>query len=228
MLLIAIALLPERGRAVASIAGFGRRLPEFEAFHPGLAVSMAAVGSALAVAWYVLDRRREGPSPSRLVPVAAVGAAALVASGRLSVGAVGVVAVGVVLVAGFGLLSPAALRPDSPMVPAYLVVSMIGVWAAVPDTEPALVLGGIVVPSVVLGRCRQPAVIDRVVGIALVVLAAWSGSAGRSEIVGGLGCVGLLALPPRLEVATRLRAPTLFVVHLAVVVVSSRVVTRIV
>jgi hypothetical protein len=101
------------------------------------------------------------------------------------------------------------------------LIGLGGVWAAVPDTEPALALGA-TLTMVAAGRAFEhspPLRVDRISWIVLIVAAAGWGSAGWPQWVGGLACVGILGLPGPVRVVST-------VVQLAVVVLASRWVTR--
>lgn len=122
--------------------------------------------------------------------------------------------------------------------PMLLAVSVVGVYFTVPDTEEALVLLGSSLPLVLLA---WPLPLVRLgaggamVATALLTWVVATGGFGRqSSIVGGLACLGLLALEPATRMVRRHRwveyiptnlwaAPCLALVHLAFVTVASRV-----
>jgi hypothetical protein len=198
-------------------------LDQLERFHPTLALQSAAIGAVLAGLWMVTGAQRRG---GRIGLAAAVATAALVYHGFLPVGPAGILA-------GAGLLVIASDRTrDSPLVGAWTAVSLVGVWAAVPDTEAPLIVAAIVAVPVAGGLVRRSSASDRVAAMVLVVVAARIGSAGRDEFIGGIGCVGLLAsvpLPLRRHLTVRparRRDIALLVTHTGLVLVASRVLTR--
>jgi hypothetical protein len=101
------------------------------------------------------------------------------------------------------------------------LVSLGGVWAGVPDTEPAVILGGaVLVPALVGLIAGRGSCADRIAYLTAVTLAAWLGAAGVPSLVAGVACVGLLAWP------ARTRTVPAVVAHTLVVTISSRVVSR--
>jgi hypothetical protein len=93
------------------------------------------------------------------------------------------------------------------LLPALLAVAAAGIWATVPDVEAALVLLGAAVPLALLGRPgplagRLPGaaafgVAGSVAVAAVLVWTVASGGAARpGSVVGGLACLGLLAVEP--------------------------------
>ena len=93
------------------------------------------------------------------------------------------------------------------LLPALLAVTAAGIWATVPDVEAALVLLGAAVPLALLGRPgplagRLPGaaafgVAGSVAVAAVLVWTVASGGAARpGSVVGGLACLGLLAVEP--------------------------------
>jgi hypothetical protein len=84
--------------------------------------------------------------------------------------------------------------------PVLLAVSVAGVYATVPDTERALTALGAALPLALLGwpwplSALGPAGAYAATGVLLWVMAA--GSDGRgSAVVGGVACLGLLAVEP--------------------------------
>ena len=84
--------------------------------------------------------------------------------------------------------------------PVFLAISVAGVYATVPDTEPALVALGAAVPLALLGWPRPLASLGPVgayaaAGVLLWVVAA-GGAARGSAMVGGVACLGLFAVEP--------------------------------
>ena len=99
-----------------------------------------------------------------------------------------------------------ALRADRPpgchplgewVLPATLV-SLIGVWAAVPDTEPALAAGCVLAPfamaRVLNHRSAGPA--GTAALLVMVIGSVWVGSAGWGRALATLSTVGMVAVAP--------------------------------
>lgn len=182
-----------------------------DAYHPAMASAGAAVGIAAAL-W---QRGRDGRAlPATATAVAAVVAAVAVASMHpLDAGAFVAVIVAVRAVAA---------RPDDPDLGFLLAVSTVGVWLAVADTEVAVTIAATSVGAAIVGGRRFSTTGDRVAAVLLVVVAAAGGSGGRAEIVGGLGCVGLLLDRPRPTPGPTAVRWTTLGAHVAVVAFASR------
>jgi len=175
---LAAGLLP--GLAAALLCRWpGWRRRERPPAVAGLALALAAV-AGLALAGAPAD---PGPPWPVLVAAAAAVAAALAAFDRRW--------------AGLGLP------------PVLLAVTAAGIWATVPDVEAALVLLGACLPMAVLGRpgplagrASGPAplafgVAGSVAVAGVLVWVVATGGAGRpGSVVGGLACLGLLAVEP--------------------------------
>ena len=136
------------------------------------------------------------------------------------------------------------------LLPALLAVAAAGIWATVPDVEAALVLLGAAVPLALLGRPgplagRLPGaaafgVAGSVAVAAVLVWTVASGGAARpGSVVGGLACLGLLAVEPVVRLLDpRRRSPldplegrpglawAALTVQLVLVAVAARVVGR--
>lgn len=192
-------------------------------YHPGLALFAGAVGLLIAL-WLTAQRARrgvEGDGGGRLAGSGAVGVGLATLLGFVPLG-IGIVAAVGAVAAGAGLR-----RADSRVVGVLGFISLVGVWAAVPDTEPALVVAGVIGVPVLLRRFTDCTIGDRVALVLLVAVTAWIGSAGRVEIVGGLGCVAMLGIGSRRSgERSDSGGGALLFTHLALVVISSRVVTR--
>jgi hypothetical protein len=84
--------------------------------------------------------------------------------------------------------------------PVLLAVSVVGVYFTVPDTEQALVALGAALPLAFLGWPWPLAALGRAGAYAATGLLLWviaAGGVGRgSAVVGGLACLGLLAMEP--------------------------------
>jgi hypothetical protein len=124
--------------------------------------------------------------------------------------------------------------------PVLLTVSLLGVYATVPDTEMALVAVGVALPLSLLGWPWPLAAWGRAGALAVAGSLLWvvaSGGVGRgSAVIGGIACLGLLAVEPiarrlhphRRSVLSRLPdgplgAPVVAAVQLPLVYVASRV-----
>jgi len=136
------------------------------------------------------------------------------------------------------------------LLPALLAATAAGIWATVPDVEAALVLLGAAVPLILLGRPgplagRLPGaaafgVAGSVAVAAVLVWTVASGGAARpGSVVGGLACLGLLAVEPAVRLLDpRRRSPldplegrpglawAALAVQLVLVAVAARVVGR--
>jgi hypothetical protein len=80
------------------------------------------------------------------------------------------------------------------------LVSLVGVWASVPDTEPALVAGMLLAP-VAATRCRRdesPGPVGTGLLVAIIVGAAWVGAAERVAPLCTATAVGAVLMAPLL------------------------------
>jgi hypothetical protein len=119
----------------------------------------------------------------------------------------------------------------------YAVVSLGGVWAAVPDTEMPLVVAGAALPGLVLSVLWPEGTIASGASfVGLLLWAAAEGARGRpAAFLAAIGCLGLLLVAPVADWASRsvgphvVRLPRVasnvvrFGLHVAVVVVCARV-----
>ena len=138
------------------------------------------------------------------------------------------------------------------LAPVLLAVTAAGVWAVVPDVEAALPLAGAALPMAVLGwppllagraPGRPPPAYGLAGSVAVAAVLVWAvaaGGAGRpGSVVGGLACLGLLAVEPAVRgLDPRRRSPldplerrprlawAALAAQLALVAVASRVVGR--
>ena len=191
--------------------------------HLGLAAESGAVALGFAVLGVAAGRVGPRKSARHVGMLGTVGIAVAAVLWHRSV----VVAVVAVLVAvGSGVAS--ACRCTTARATLLLAaMSLAGVWAAVPDTEAPLVAAVAAVVAVAIADAVgvRPTWGDRAVAVGLVVLTAVVGAAGRSEVVGGLACLGLLVVPIPRRPRPGAGAATIGV-HAAIVVVASRGVTR--
>jgi hypothetical protein len=214
----------------------------------GLAFGAAALlVGALAFTWRRARRGGVVATLAGLAPAAAgvgaLAAAGVVPAGR-EAGLAPAVAVAAALVAGALLADFDRRRHDGLALPLW-AVTVAGVWATVPDVEAAVVVLGAALPPALLG---WPSPLARggvvalgpagaLAGAGLLVWVVATDGAGRpGSMVGGLACLGVLAVEP---VARRLagRGPhdpggrplpplPLATAHLALVAVAARVVGR--
>jgi hypothetical protein len=222
----------------------------FAGRHDDLAVGLAFGAAAAVLAWTATRaRRRTGRGGilavlAGLAPAVAAAAALAVAGGDPAgrePGLAPAVAVAAAVAAGALLADFDRRRRDGLAWPLW-AVSVAGVWATVPDVESAVVLLGAAVAPALLG---WPSPLARTgplsLGVAgslasaglLVWVVATDGAARPGSMVGGLACLGVLAVEP---LARRLggRGPggrplpalPLAAAHLALVAVAARVVGR--
>jgi len=155
----------------------------------------------LGTAVVALDRW--GPTWLRSRTFALVGAVALGCSVRL-----GSVELPVALVLAVALLSvreraaagedPVSQHPTGPLAPALVVASLVGVWASVPDVEPALAAGACLMPVAVwwwVGR-RRVGSTETAVLTSVVLAAAVLGSAGWPVVLAASATVGMVLVAP--------------------------------
>jgi hypothetical protein len=225
----------------------------------GLLAGLAAALACLAV-WAWRRRHRPGaPTPVVGVALAAAGGAGIVAATdppatlALPLPWIAVVAgVAGALLAGFD-----RRWRGHGLAPLLLAVSAVGVYATVPDVEWALVVVGAALPLTLLGwpgplapggvggprrrdgPAQPPPSLGVAGSLATAALLAWTvaaGGAGRpGSVVGGLACLGVLAVEPlarlldprhRSALARPRVAWTALAAHLVLVAVAARVVGR--
>lgn len=114
------------------------------------------------------------------------------------------------------------------LAPVVYAVTAVGLYATVPDTDFALVLGGVLVPYALVS-IAGPAVRTGAAGAAglagaVCVVAAIGGYGRPSAIIGGVGCLALLYLAPLL--VTRASRAVLVVVQVVLVWFAARVAGR--
>ena len=138
------------------------------------------------------------------------------------------------------------------LLPVLLASTAAGIWATVPDVEAALVLFGAAVPMTVLGRPGPlahrwagppPARFGVAGSVAVAGVLVWAvatgGAARPGSVVGGLACLGLLAVEPAVRLLDPARRSPLdplerrpglawaaLAVQLVLVAVAARVVGR--
>lgn len=149
--------------------------------------------------------------------------------GDLSAGTVGRVGWGLALAAGLLAARGVPHLPPGPFGPGLVLLSALGVWAAVPETSVVLLATGgalgVTAVGAATGRWPSPgALTTMVVGAALA--AALGASGDRHALVGGLLCLatfGVLGLRPPARGA---RPPSdlavALLLHLGSVVVAAR------
>jgi len=194
-----------------------------------LSLSGLVAGLGGGLAWRAIGRRRWGGLPFVLAVLAAARHTGrsdwFTLDRRTTVAAV------VLILAGAGtvlLLKDRTVRWEA--VAAGSLMSAAGVWAGVPETGPALLVGGALTglsAAAVVTRCRW-APTGGAGAVAILGWAAVSGAAGRPwAMVGGALCTGVAPwlIVGRLIPASarlRLRRGWLLPAHLAVVVLAAR------
>ena len=238
MKLVRFPPLPLGFHQVGSLgAGLAERLGRY---HPELAARGLLVGLLVAIGFAIVGR---GPVVGRLALVVVVSVVAQIYHGVVALAVGPGFAALLIVVAAIKALAPAPPpRADVALLGPLLLISLAGVWAAVPDTEPALIAAAVLVAPLCAGQLHPARSIDRVAAIAAVVVAGVAGSQGADGhgLVGGLTCVGLMIAPLRriqrpaitpVEIGVTFSvehrvAGRVAALHLAVVFVSARVLTR--
>lgn len=166
----------------------------------GVAAALACLGAAAM--------RRQLAVPVAGLALAAATAAGLAVTGAPADPALGRPALAAIAAAVAAVLAAFDRRwRGLGLLPALLAVTAAGIWACVPDVEGPLVLLGAVLPLTLLGRpgplaSRWPGAVGFGVAgsaavAAVVVWVVATGGAGRpGSVVGGLACLGLLAVEP--------------------------------
>ncbi len=172
-----------RGEPEGSLATFVDR------YHLGLALVALLAGAVVAAP----DRRL--PAVSRR----AVGLAALVGAllgGRGIDGAV-------IWCLFLALVAALPDRGEPPHVleqwaVPFALVSLVGIWTAVPDTEPPLALACALAPVALAWVVRKRSVgpVGTAALVAGVVGAVWVGSAGRTAVLVSVVALGMVAIAP--------------------------------
>lgn len=215
------------------VLGFGLALHEAFGFPVEVAVSLvllAAVGACGKAARF--------PGWCSVVAAAPAGWLLVTHGGLVDVDWIRI-AVGVAAVVGGIAVADFDRRWASTSAgPMLLGVSVVGVYYTVPDTEEALVLLGVTLPILLLTwpvpLLRLGSAGAMVATGALTWVVAKGGFGRQSSIVGGLACLGLLALEPLSKLIRQhgwvqliprylWAAPTLATIHLAFVTMASRV-----
>lgn len=91
-----------------------------------------------------------------------------------------------------------AHHPLDPLTAVLTVASLVGVWSAVPDTEPAMAAGAVLAPMALV-RIRNSRVVTPAAWLALCVMvlgATWVGSAGWPSAMAVACAVGLVGTAP--------------------------------
>ena len=164
-------------------------------------IVIGVVGVALGLGVLLVDRW--GPVWLRARVFALVGAVALGCSVQL--GSVDLPVALVLAVAMLSVRERAAVGEDAdsqhplgPLAPALVVASLVGVWASVPDVEPALA-GGACLTPVAIGwwlRRRRVGPAETAVLTSIVLAAAVLGSAGWPVVVAACATVGMVLVAP--------------------------------
>ncbi len=212
------------GRVAARIGGLcfvaasGSALARTEGLTDGLVVGLVALVVAGALSAFVPR------SSSRVV----VGALLAVPGAWIVVHAEGMPEIGWIRgLLGVGIVLGAALASDLDRRwrdigagPVLMAISVLGVYATVPDTEQALVLLGASLPLALPGLIGSPSSLSSLGpagAFGAVGLLAWvvgvGGAARTSAIVGGLACLGLFVVEPVAHASTREPARVLADLH---------------
>lgn len=93
---------------------------------------------------------------------------------------------------------PASAHPLGRYTAALTVVSLAGVWSAVPDTEPALAVGLVLAPMALVRAVRGPSAGPAATAALVVAVsgAVWVGSAGWGAALATFVAVGVVAVGP--------------------------------
>lgn len=81
------------------------------------------------------------------------------------------------------------------------IVSLVGVWASVPDTEPALAAGAVLAPlALALAAAHRPVGPVGTVALGVAVLGpVWVGSAGWGAALATVSAIGVVAAAPLVD-----------------------------
>jgi hypothetical protein len=193
-----VGLLMAAGGALAlhaRVSPAPGRLLRDPALPEGLAIGLVV----LACAGLVVDLTGW---PSTAAAVLAVPGALLIAATAdlVDVGWVRLTVAGMIVLGGWCVASFDARWRRPPVAPALFVLSAVGIYFTVPDTEEAMVLLGVAVPLALLGWPLGLGALGTGGSFAATGLLCWTVAAGgygrRSSIVGGLACLGLLVVEP--------------------------------
>ena len=125
--------------------------------------------------------------------------AALVASTTTS-GMVRVVSFTVTVLGGAAVVEWPSWRPASPVGPALLAITAVGVYGCTPDTERAVVVLGVALAVGCTGWPVRVTAVGSAGAAAFVGLVAWlagtDGVARSGSVVGASACIGVLAFVP--------------------------------
>jgi hypothetical protein len=168
---------------------------------------LGAAATLLCLAVWAWQRGRAAPAPVVGLALAAAGAAGITAADVPAALALRPVWIAVLAgVAGLLLADFDRRWRRQGLAAPLLAVSAAGIYLTVPDVEAAVVVLGAALPLVLLGwpvpfwRAHPPPSLGLAGALAAAGLLVWtvaSGGAGRpGSVVGGLGCLGVLALEP--------------------------------
>jgi hypothetical protein len=164
-------------------------------------IVIGVVGVALGVGVLLVDRW--GPVWLRARVFALVGAVALGCSvqlGSVDLPVALVLAVAMLLVRERAAVGEDAdsQHPLGPLAPALVVASLVGVWASVPDVEPALAGGACLTPVAIWWwlRRRRVGPAETAVLTSIVLAAAVLGSAGWPVVLAACATVGMVLVAP--------------------------------
>ena len=196
-----------------------------ERYHLVLAAWAAGAGLLFAVA------SRFAPSVVQRRPVGLAGLTGALLGGAGSPRNVPwIVAAGVAVLWGD---HPERSHPLGEWAAPLAVVSLIGVWASVPDTEPALAAGAVLAPlALALAAARRPVGMAGTVALGVAVLGpVWVGSAGWGAALATVSAIGVVAAAPAVFGFRRVPLTTtgwvvVVVAHVLIAVPLSRVIMR--
>lgn len=166
---------------------------------PGLPAGLAVGLAVLACAGLVANLTRWPRTVAAVL--AAPGALLVAARGDLAdVGWVRFAVAGTIVLGGLCVASFDTRWRNPSVAPALFVLSAVGIYFTVPDTEEAMVLLGVAAPLALLGWPFGLGALGTGGSLAATGLLCWTVAAGgygrRSSIVGGLACLGLLVVEP--------------------------------
>ncbi len=161
-----------------------------ERYH--LVLAAGAVGAGLLFA--VVSRFAPSPLQRRLLGLAGLTGALLGGAGSPR-NVPWIVAAGAVVLWGD---DPERSHPLGEWAAPLTIVSLLGVWASVPDTEPALAAGAVLAPLVLaLAAAKRPVGPAGTVALGVAILGSvWVGSAGWGAALATVSAVGVVAAAP--------------------------------
>lgn len=160
----------------------------------GLAAGLVVLaGAGLVADWF--------PRSRLFLPLLALPGAWLVATATEATQPWAPLVIGATVALGGSLVASFDHRwSDRPLGPGLVVLSLVGVFATVPETKEALPVLGAVLPIGLIGWPASIAALGAGGSLAITGLLAWTVAQGgtfrESAIVGGLACLGVLVAEP--------------------------------